>query len=886
MENSGQGSSTPAVANPRRGREDLLRFRAAMDLSAEIILLNDRASLRFVDANDMASRALGYSRAELLAMGIADLVSESRETIEEVCDRVIAGDAVGYRVRADYRKKDGGTIPVEVTRRALRSGGGWIIVSVARDITEQLAVETALHASIERYDYAMHATNDVIWDWNLLTDQVVQNENANRVFGYPERDVTVKDWQERLHPEDRERVLQGIQATIRAGRENWSDEYRLRRRDGSYAHIFDRGHVVFGASGEAVRMIGAMADISARKEAEERATQQAQRHRLIAEFSRNALAASDIASIMEEAASLVTQALHTDYCALLELVENRRFLAWRVVRGWPATRLGRSAIDVIPGSHAAYLLASSEPVIVDDFRTEKRFAASSMLMHAVRSGIEVPIMGKQGNYGVLAVHTKDKRQFAQDEIDFMQAVCNILAVAIERKQSETRLAQLAQFDVLTGLPNRQLFNDRLALTLTQAARSGRPMATLFIDLDRFKLVNDTRGHAIGDQLLQRAAGRLTECIRGGDTVARLGGDEFAAILNDLTRPGDAAVVAQKIIDALEQPFLLDGQESQVTASVGIALHPADGADAGTLIRNADTAMYRAKEQGRNNYQYYTREMNERALQRVRMQHLLRGALGRGEFVLHYQPALSLATGVICGAEALLRWIHPDKGLIAPVEFISVLEEAGIIMAAGEWVLEEACRQIRVWEGDGLVVPPVSVNLSGQQFQHKDLGALVDRALSNNGVRASQLRFEVKEALLMQDPDGAGRILDTLKLSGVRLSLDNFGTGYSSLSRLKRLPLDALKVDRKFIRGIASDPDDAAITRAIIGLAHDLKLRVLAEGVETEQQLEFLHRNGCDEIQGYHFSRPVAPEEFAAMLRTGRRLALPAAPGGPRAAASG
>ena len=842
-----------------------------MDMSAEIILLTDRSTLKLVDANDMAYRVLGYSREELLSMGMNDLVPQSRESLEQICDRLVAGGGVDSRVRNDYRKKDGSTTPVEATQRALRSGSSWIIVSVARDITEQLAAETALRNSIERFDRVVRATNDVIWDWDLLTGEVVHNANASLEFGYPECNATASTWRERIHPQDRERVLQSIHAAIDAGREDWSEEYRLRRRDGSYAHIFDRGHVIRAPSGQALRMIGAMADITARKEAEQRAAEQALRQRLIAEFGHSALAATDIALTMEEAASLVTKALRAEYSEVLELDEDKRSLILRAVRGWPGRWQDRAVIAVEPGSHAARVLAGTDPVIMEDFAAETRFTAAAMPRGAVRSGIEVPISGKGGSYGVLAVHTAGKRRFARDDVDFMQTVSNILAVAIERRHAEMRLAQLAQFDALTGLPNRQLFNDRLAQTVAQAARSGRPMAVLFIDLDRFKQVNDTLGHATGDRLLQCCAERLMECVRGGDTVGRLGGDEFAAILNDLTRPGDAAVVAQKIIDALALPFQLGSHEAYVSASVGITRFPEDGADPGALITNADAAMYRAKEQGRNNYQYYTREMNERALERMQLEVLLRRALERKEWVLHYQPKVSLATGAISGAEALLRWRHPEKGLLAPADFISLLEDTGMIAAAGQWVINEVCRQIAAWESQGLIVPPVAVNLSGRQFQQKDLEGAVGRVLAAHRVHPSLLQFELTESLLMHDPEGAARTLQGLKRAGVRLSVDGFGTGYSSLSYLKRFPLDALNIDRAFVRDISTDPDDARIARAIIGLAHSLELAVVAEGVETEAQLNFLAAHACDEIQGHCFSPPVPAEGFAAMLRSGRRL---------------
>lgn len=441
----------------------------------------------------------------------------------------------------------------------------------------------------------------------------------------------------------------------------------------------------------------------------------------------------------------------------------------------------------------------------------------------------------------------------------------------ERKKANERLNYLAQYDSLTGLPNRSLFQDRLEHTLAQAKRSGQSAAMLFIDLDRFKIVNDTLGHAIGDKLLQQVAARLGECTRADDTVGRLGGDEFGVILLDLAKPDDAAVVAQKINDTLARQFDLDGNGTFITASIGITLYPADATDPGTLRMNADAAMYRAKEMGRNTYQFFTQEMNDRAMQRMQMEAAMRRALERSEFVLHYQPKVDLATGTISGIEALLRWAHPETGLVMPAEFIPVLEETGLIIPVGEWVTREACRQIGAWQQAGLKVPPIAVNLSARQFQQKNLEGIVRDILRESGVRAPLLEFEITESMLMNDPDAAVRTLVGLKKAGVTIAVDDFGTGYSSLAYLKRFPLDALKIDRAFITDIVTDPDDAAITLAIISLAHSMKLKVVAEGVETEAQLNFLALHSCDEMQGYYFSRPVAAEELEAMLREGRRL---------------
>jgi len=859
------------ITESKRSEEALRRFRTSMDMSDDMIFLVDRKTMRFIDVNEAVCRNLGYSREELLGMTTEQILPIPREELERAYDEMIAS-GVTQGMRSHYRCKDGSTLPFESRRRVMRSGDSWIIVATARDVRERIAQEEALRKSNERFDMAVRATNDVIWDWNLLTDEMWWNQNYRKVFGHSRDTVetSIQSWYQGIHPDDQGRVIAGVHRVIGSGGENWSDEYRFRRQDGSYLHVLDRGQIIRDASGRAVRMIGAMADISSRKQAEERIHNQAMRQRLIAEFGQQAFASTDVEDVLARAVELVSVSLKADFCGVLELDQDRKQLLMKAASGWPEDLRSRP-VHIRPGGRLEFVLSHRQPLVIEDLPKDERFPNSPLLTLGVRSGVQVPIFGTAGTYGILSAHTRADRSFGQDEASFLQSVANILAVAIERKNAQDRLERLAQFDSLTGLPNRHLFHDRLLKTMAHARRSGEAMAVLFIDLDRFKLVNDTQGHSAGDKLLQEAAARLLQCVRSGDTVGRFGGDEFGAIVTGLAKPGDAGVVAQKVLDALAQPFKLDAHDTYVSASIGITLFPADGDNPEALVMNADTAMYRAKEQGRNTYQYFTREMNERALARVRMEAALRRAIEHKEFLLHYQPKVDLKTRFICGFEALLRWRHGDKGLVLPGEFVSILEDAGLIVQVGEWVLQEVCVQIRSWERDGLPVKPVTVNLSARQFQQKDFEATVRHILRDAGVDPSLVEFELTESLLMSDPEGSARTLRGLKDSGVKISVDDFGTGYSSLAYLKRFPIDALKIDHSFVRDITTDPEDAMITLAIIGLAHSLKLKVVAEGVETQEQLDLLAANGCDEIQGYHFSKPTTPEECARMLRENRLL---------------
>jgi len=446
--------------------------------------------------------------------------------------------------------------------------------------------------------------------------------------------------------------------------------------------------------------------------------------------------------------------------------------------------------------------------------------------------------------------------------------------AIERKRYQLQLEHQANYDALTGLPNRTLLNDRLRQSV-YGQRLRRAVAVVVIDLDHFKFVNSSLGHATGDRLLKAMAERLRGMLRDGDTVARLGGDEFVLILNDQSSAEVIYRAMQRIADELARPLEIDGKELVVTSSAGISLYPQDGPDVETLLKNADAAMYRAKERGRNNFQFFTAEMNERVNERLALESALRRALERRELVLHYQSRVDLATGAISGAEALLRWLHPEWGLVRPARFVPLAEETGLIVPIGEFVLLEACRQTRAWIDAGLAPGLTSVNLSARQFREDSLVRKVSRVLEETGLHPQSLELELTESTVMHDVDAAIATLQGLKSLGVSLSVDDFGTGYSSLAYLENLPIDKLKIDRSFVRDIGADTgeNEGVLAQAIISLGHNLGLHVVAEGVETDAQARFLRRAGCDEVQGFFYGEAVAPAQHATLLaRTSRKRA--------------
>jgi diguanylate cyclase (GGDEF)-like protein/PAS domain S-box-containing protein len=433
------------------------------------------------------------------------------------------------------------------------------------------------------------------------------------------------------------------------------------------------------------------------------------------------------------------------------------------------------------------------------------------------------------------------------------------------KQYEAKLEFLAHHDVLTQLPNRALFLDRLQEALKRAHRHRNTVGLLFIDLDRFKTINDSLGHQVGDELLQTVAQRLTACVRESDVVARLGGDEFTVLLDDLSDLNDAGKVAAKLLAELASPIVLGGHELAVSGSIGISCYPQDGGDAESLLKNADMAMYTAKEAGRNMYRFFAADMNQRVQETLVMTNDLRRALQRGEFVLHYQPRIQLASGRITGVEALIRWQHPELGLVLPAKFIALAEETGLIMPIGEWVFRAVCEQVKYWRSSGVPISRVAVNLSPRQFQQADLTGRISSILREAGLHGTDLEVEITEGMAMQDPAASVRMLQELKAAGITISIDDFGTGHSSLNYLKRFPIDHLKVDRSFVRDLQDRPEDVAIVRAIIALAKGLGLSVIAEGVETEAQRNLLHIFGCDQAQGYLFSKPLPAQDVEKLL---------------------
>jgi len=694
-------------------------------------------------------------------------------------------------------------------------------------LDEQAAAREAAQRQLALGKAEMEALFRAIPDAVIHTDSerriVMVNPATRQLFGYDETELLGKT-ADPLYPSDRDyrTAVQESDALIAGGNPSQGLEVNYRRKDGSQFFGQLARAVVRNAAGAQIGFISLIRDITRQKEA-------ALQLRLAAQVFENS-----------NEGIVVTDP------------ERRIVMANRAFSEITGYRLEEAV--------------GQTPHLLNSGRHDANFFQifwESLQLNGGWSG-EIWNRRKNGEIYPEWLSVSTVRNEAGQIVNYVGMFSDIT----ERKAAAARIEHLAHHDALTNLPNRLLLHDRIRQAIAQAQRSRDLVAVLFIDLDRFKIVNDSLGHQAGDELLVGVSGRLRRCVREGDTVSRLGGDEFVILLNSVDDARTAGVVAQKVLDTMHGHFLIEQHDIAISPSIGISLYPQDGANAETLIKNADAAMYHAKNLGRNNYQFYTQELNAQTLLTLSLESGLRRALERGELLLHYQPQISLRSGQVVAVEALIRWRHPEQGMIPPGSFIPLAEESGLIIAIGTWVLREACRQNKAWQDAGLPRIPVAVNISALQFNHRDFLASLEQALQSCNLAAHCLELELTESALMHDAEAKLDMLHGIRELGVTLAVDDFGTGYSSLSYLKRLPIDKLKIDKSFVRDIITDPEDAAIVSAIIGMARSLHLKTVAEGVETQEQRDRLKALNCDELQGYYYSRPLPPEECATLLAGG------------------
>ena len=658
------------------------------------------------------------------------------------------------------------------------------------------------------------------WEWDINTDEIIWSDQIYKIIGInPSTPCsTFQDMLEVVVDEDQQMVKSCFESSLNDGKP-YDIEHRIVRSDGQLLYVHQQGQAEMDKTGKVIRMAGTLQDITLRFQTEEQMRK--------------------LSGAVEQIADAV---MITDCTGVVEYV-NPAF----------ESMTGYTKKDII-GKTPRFLKSNKQSVSFYE-RLWKTISSGEVFSDVVIN------RKKNGEF-----YYEEKTITPQKDRNgnIMHYISSGKDVT-ERIEAQERLHHLAHHDALTGLPNRVLLQDRLGQAIARGRWRERNIAVMFMDIDRFKVINDTLGHDVGDELLKQMSERLLSCIREGDTVARLGGDEFAIVLNDIASQDDVPPIADKILTALTEPVLINDQELFITSSIGISLFPEDGKDSHELLKKADVAMYRAKAQGKDNYQLYSSEDESQAVERLSMETQLRRALDKDEFSLNYQPQVSMRDGGVFGFEALLRWQNEKFNNVSPMHFIPILEETGMINAVGDWVLQTACKQEMDWQLAGMPARRIAVNLSIRQFQSQGLVKRVEQILSETGLAAKCLELEITEGLLINQINETAKILHEFHEMGVSLSIDDFGTGYSSMNYLKRLPFDNLKIDRMFVRDITFNPDDAAIATAIISLAHTLGMDVVAEGVETNDQLIYLHEQGCDAMQGYLYSPPLTADAVMALV---------------------
>ncbi len=835
-------------------------YRDLFENASDIVYTHDLQG-NFTSINKAAQRLVGYEREEAMKFNILQMMDpDSRERTLEMIQQKLGGSAQNT-YEATIVTRDNRRVILEVgTRLLFRRGIPVGVQGIARDITERKRSEAQLRllksVVVNANDGVVVAEVDV--KDPLGSTIVYVNEAFTRMTGYADTEVVGMS-SRILHGTGTEaRQLEEIRGAI----ERWEPtrtELMYCRKDGSEIWVDVNVVPILDERGAFTYWVSVLRETTDRKRAE------------ILERDRNEvlqLVAGNepIEKVLTQLARMVERQCPPLVCSVFLIRDGR--LSHGASPSLPALYVEVfDGLDIDTGDGPFALTSPPRNLPVDELAAHPAFRMQADMLQRLnfQSCWPVPIRSGEGApLGTFLIYHREAREPEPAESELFEMASRLAAVAIEQRQLHDQLAYQARHDALTGLPNRFMFEERLHQSLVEARQHDWLLAVLFIDLDRFKQINDTLGHSIGDQLLQQVSRRFEGCLRKSDILARMGGDEFTLVLNELKDPQDAVRVAHKLLKTLETPFQVEAYELFVTTSIGISVFPRDGRDAVTLQRNADNAMYRAKTHGKNSLQFFTPDLGVAALEQLEIETALRRAMENGELQLYYQPQVEM-TGHLAGFEALLVWNHPKLGIISPGVFIPVAEESGMIVPIGAWVLNEACRQNAAWHRSGYSGVKVAVNVSAMQFARSDFVETVASALRQSGLKSSLIELELTESVVMRDVEESARQMERLRALGVSISIDDFGTGYSSLSYLRRLPIDNLKIDQSFLEELDKDSNTMPLVQAIVALAHGLGLSVIAEGVEKEVQLEALRVVGCDKVQGYLIGNPVPAEAAERLL---------------------
>lgn len=851
------------ITEKLRGAEAVLRsenrYRSLVESALDLICVCENGELTFINAAGAAilheknpDNLIGRPLSALLHPDYRPILDDG---LQSFADELTGLSGTGSSMPLKFIRVDGKVIDVEVAVIPFGAPGEDAFMIEARDITQRLRSTEALREREQRLNGILNTVADAIITIDEMGRIQSFNPAAEDIFGYDSREIIGENVNILLPSPQRSKHNGYISNYLKSGRAKiigmTNRQETGRRKDGS---VFPMELSVTEMRLGNLRIFtGIIKDITVRKNAEEELRRA---HDLlevrVEERTYELTEEIGVRRETEEKLRLAAEVI-ANLTEAVVIVDKR----FRTTAINPAFTLitGYRADDVIGKMPPFYKSLKKDKYLFE--RMWKEIDANGRwegeYWHKKKNGKEIAV---RLSVSVIKDEDGEDLQFAA-----------VLTDITKRKQDEERIYYQANYDALTDLPNRSLFHDRLNQGLALMARHERKLGLMFIDLDGFKLVNDTLGHDIGDLLLQETAARLRTCIRSGDTVARLGGDEFTVIMPSLKDPKHAPLLGQRILDSLAKPYNLDGHEAFISGSIGVTIFPDDATEASELIKNADSAMYRAKEMGKDNYQFFTPDMNAEVKERLVLKNGLSKALENGEFQLHYQPKLEVSTNRITGVEALMRWHSGENGLISPVKFIPVLEETGMVVEVGEWALRTACEQHKAWVLDGLPPIRIAVNLSARQLREVSFVPMMERVLKECGVKAESLEIEITESMLMSDSAKAIVALGELHDMGLHVAMDDFGTGYSSLSYLKKFPIDTIKIDRSFVADITTDEDDAEIIKTIINMGRTLNRRVVAEGVETAEQLSLLKQYNCDEIQGYYFCRPQPSDEVTAFLKS-------------------